>query len=122
MTLAACGSGPSDAALIRNEQPSTTTTTEPLPEGVVQIIITNGAFSPSNLELDVDEFWIVRWENRDEFEYVIEARRREFTSDPLPQGATFEVDFREFEPGLYRYSTTIGNQRIPGLIDTRPAQ
>jgi len=32
------------------------------------------------------------------------------------------VDFREFPPALYRYNTFLGNQRIPGLVDTRPAR
>lgn len=120
--VAACGSGPSDDALARNRQPSTTTTTEPLPEGVTIVRIDGGAFRPANLKLDLDETWIVQWENRDAEERELTATRGEFESGPLQSGGTFEVDFREFEPGLYRYQMFIGQQRIPGIVDTRPAQ
>ena len=39
LSLVACASGPSPAALDRNELPSATTTTEPPPEGVLVVII-----------------------------------------------------------------------------------
>jgi hypothetical protein len=67
-------SGPSDAVVAADRRPSTTTTTEPLPEGVFTIKISNGAFSPAVHELDLNEFQIVRWENLDDVTYVVTAR------------------------------------------------
>ncbi|MFQ5518070.1 MAG: hypothetical protein ACE5E8_10925 [Acidimicrobiia bacterium] len=125
MTLvaAACGSGPSPDAEARNQVPSTTTTTEPPPEGVVVVKIANAAFRPSNLTLDLTKEWIVKWTNQDDRTYVIESRTRdEFTSPEIPPGGEWEFDFRELEEGLHRYRMFVGNQRVPGLIDTRPEQ
>ena len=120
----ACASGPSPQALERNLEPSTTTTTEPPPEGITIVIIDNGRFSPSNLELDIEELWIVRWENQDPpREYQIISRDAGlFESEVIVPGESFEFDFSTLEPGLYRYNTFLGNQRIPGLVDTRPAR
>lgn len=123
LLAAACGSGPSPEALGRNLLPSTTTTTEPPPEGVVVVVISNGRFAPSNLNLDLDRLWIVRWENQDPpREYQIESRDGVFESPVLGPGESFEVDFSELPQGLYRYHTWLGNQRIPGLVDTRPTR
>ncbi len=139
IVVAACGSGPSPAALERNQQPSTTTTTEPPPEGVVVVIIENGRFSPSNLEIELSEFWIVEWQHNDapvtlldgtvrEREYQIISRDRNedrsfvFESPILMFGDVWQFDFREMPEGLYRYNTFLGQQRIPGLVDTRPAR
>lgn len=124
LLMSACSSGPSDAALEGGREPTTTTTTEPPPEGIVVVIIESGRFRPSNLKMDLDEAWIVQWRHEDtaEREYVIEARNGEFTSDVLTPGDTFEVDFREFDEGIYRYFSFLGNTRVPGSIDTRPAQ
>ncbi len=124
MLLAACASGPSQETLDRDRAPETTTTTEAPVEGNAIVSITNGSFRPSNLKIDLDVEWIVefRHEDSDEREYVIEARNGEFMSGPLNTGDVFEVDMREFEPGIYRYFAFLGNNRIPGSIDTRPDQ
>ncbi len=120
----ACGSGPTDAVAAAARVPQTTTTTEPPPEGVIVVTITNGAFRPSNLDVDLDEVWIVEWRHEDtaEREYVIEARNGEFMSPPLNTGDTFQVDFSEMEPNIYRYFSFLGNTRVPGTVDTRPEQ
>lgn len=139
LVLAACGSGPSPEALERDVAPSTTTTTEPPPEGVVVVRIENGRFAPSNLEIDLDETWIVKWEHLDapitnqdgsvvERIYQIISRDRDengdflFESPELEFGDVYEVDFSQYEPDLYRYNTFLGMQRIPGLVDTRPSR
>ena len=124
LLVAACGSGPSEAALALNRPPSTTTTTQPPPEGVFVVHISNGAFSPANLELDLVQYWIVEWRNDDPpREYQITSRDAGLFETPvLLPGDSFQVDFREFPPALYRYNTFLGNQRIPGLVDTRPAR
>jgi len=137
LLLAACGSGPSPEALERDVAPSTTTTTEPPPEGVVVVRIENGRFAPSNLEIEIDEVWIVEWHHLDapitnqdgsvvERVYQIISRDRDdngdflFESVELNFGDTFQVDFSAFEADIYRYNTFLGMQRIPGLVDTRP--
>ena len=123
--LGACGSGPSPEALAADRAPTTTTTTEAPPEGITVVIIEGGRFRPSNLKLDLDEFQIVEWRHEDsaEREYVIEAREGEFEPSPtLAPGDTFQVDFSELEPGIYRYYSFLGNNRIPGSVDTRPQQ
>lgn len=122
--FSACSSGPSDSALEDGKTPVSTTTTEPPPEGIVVVIIEGGRFRPSNLTVDLTENWIVEWRHEDsaEREYVLEGRKGEFTSPPLNTGDTFQVDFSEIEPGIYRYFSFLGNNRIPGSIDTRPDQ
>lgn len=124
VALVSCGSGPSPEVLAADRRPATTTTTEPPPEGVVFVRIANGAFRPSNLEIDPAETPIVRWVHEDdpEREYVIEARSGLFMSDPMTTGDTFEVDFSELEPGIYRYFAFLGRNRVPGTVDTRPNQ
>lgn len=123
LAAAACASGPSPEAIARDQAPATTTTTVALAEGVFGINISNGAFSPAVLELDIDEFQIIRWENADDVEYVIVSRDAgAFESPPIGQGEFFEFDISTLEPGVHRYSMQIGNNRVPGLIDTRPAQ
>ena len=122
LVAGACASGPSAATVEADRRPTTTTTTEPPPEGVFVVAIRNAAFRPANLQLDLDEFWIVECRNEDEREYVVEARRGEFMSPTLAQGDVYQVDLREFEPSLIRFFTFAGNQRIPGIIDTRPEQ
>jgi hypothetical protein len=119
-----CGSGPTDSVVAQARVPQTTTTTEPPPEGVVVVTISNGAFRPSNLDLDLTKEWIVEWrhEDTDEREYVIETRNGEFTSPTLKAGDVFAVDFSELDPNIYRYFSFIGNTRIPGSIDSRPEQ
>jgi len=123
--LGACASGPSDQALAANRQPTTTTTTEPPPQGVQVVIIEGGRFRPSNVELDLDEIWIIQWRHEDEAdrEYILEAREGEWETSPtLASGDTFQVDFSQLPPGIYRYFAYLGNNRIPGSIDTRPSQ
>lgn len=124
LLLGACASGPSEAALASGKIPVSTTTTEPPPEGITVVIIEGGRFRPSNLTLDLDVSWIVEWRHQDvaEREYTLEARNGEFTSGLLTPGDTFQVDFSELEPGIYRYFSFLGNNRIPGSIDTRPEQ
>jgi hypothetical protein len=124
LLLAACGSGPSPEALDRNQPPSTTTTTEAASAEVVVVRIENGKFSPSLLEIDLTKQWIVRWENDDPpREYTIISRTAGlFESPVIKPGESWEFDFSKVEPGLYRYHTFVGDQRIPGLIDTRPAR
>ncbi len=125
LLLGACASGPSESALAADRAPTTTTTTEPPPEGITVVIIEGGRFRPSNLKLDLNEFWIVEWRHEDsaEREYVIEAREGEWEPSPtLTPGDTFQVDLSDLEPGIYRYYSFLGNNRIPGSIDTRPEQ
>ena len=120
----ACGSGPSPQARARNQRPSTTTTTEPPPEGVFIVEISNGRFAPSNVELNLDATPIVRWENNDpprEYQ-IISNPIGTFESPVITPGEFWEFDFSTLEQGLYRYNTFLGQQRIPGLIDTRPAR
>jgi hypothetical protein len=121
VVLAACSSGPSPEALERNQRPSTTTTTEPPPEGVTVVGVIDGRFEPSILQFTLDEFWIVEFENRDTIEYQITSQTPgQFESPVLAPGDTWQLDMRDFEPGLHRYVTFVGNQRIPGLINTNP--
>lgn len=123
IVLAACSSGPSPVALERDQLPQAPTTTLPQPEGTILVIISNGRFAPSNLALDLNTHWIVRWENRDPpRQYVLRERNGLFESEVLEPGDAFEVDFSELPTGLYRYHTEIGAQRIPGLVDTRPSR
>jgi hypothetical protein len=122
LVAAGCASGPSDDAIARNVSPSTTTTTEPLPEGIALIRITNASFQPAVLELDPTVVPVVRWENLDDVEYIIFGRGDAFESPAVPPGGTWEFDFSTLEPAVYRYLIIRGNQTIPGLIDTRPAQ
>lgn len=121
LVASACASGPSSDDL---NAPTTTTTTEPPPEGVVVVTINNGAFRPSNLDVDLNETPIVRWLHEDtaEREYVIEARNGEFKSEPMNPGDSFEFDFSTLEPGIYRYFSFLGLTRVPGTVDTRPEQ
>lgn len=139
LVLVACGSGPSPTAIERNQQPSTTTTTEPPPQGVVVVSIDNGRFSPSNLEIELTEIWIVEWQHNDapvtladgtvrEREYQITSRDRNedssflFESALMVFGDVFQVDFSAYPEDLYRYNTFLGQQRIPGLVDTRASR
>lgn len=125
LLFGACSSGPSESAIAADRAPTTTTTTEAPPEGVVVVIIEGGRFRPSNLTLDLTEFQIVEWRHEDsaEREYVIEAREGEFeSSGPLNTGDTFRVDFSELGEGIFRYYSFLGNNRIPGSVDTRPEQ
>jgi len=139
LVIVACGSGPSPTAIERNQQPSTTTTTEPPPQGVVVVSIENGRFTPSNLEIELDEIWIVEWQHNDapitladgtvrEREYQIISRDRSedgsllFESAAMAFGDTYQVDFSAFPEDLYRYNTFLGQQRIPGLVDTRASR
>ncbi|MDH3425897.1 MAG: hypothetical protein OEM22_04420 [Acidimicrobiia bacterium] len=121
--VAACSSGPSPEALAADRRPAATTTTIPLAAGLFKIDISNGAFQPAVVELDLDEFQIVRWQNTDDREYVIVSRTRGlFESPPLAKGDIFEVDFTTLDVDVHRYFMEIGNQIVPGLIDTRPQQ
>lgn len=124
LVAGACGSGPTEAVLAQGRVPQTTTTTEPPPEGVVIVTISNGAFRPSNLDVDLDVATIVEWRHEDtgDREYVIEARTGEFMSEPLNAGDRFQVDFSELPPDIYRYFAILGNTRVPGTVDTRPEQ
>jgi hypothetical protein len=120
LVLAACGSGPSDTALEHNQPPPTTTTTTLPPEGMAVVTISNAKFAPALLQLDLTTTWLVRWVNQDPpREYVLSINGI-FESPLLAPGDSFEFDFSTLEPAIYRYNTYLGNQRIPGMIDTRP--
>jgi hypothetical protein len=128
MVAAACSSGPSDAVLASGRKASITTTTEAPPEGVYVVSISGGAFSPSNVKIDVAVTPVVEWRHVDdaEREYIIEARPRDgevpFVSETLKPGDVFRVDFGALPLDIYRYGATIGLTRIPGTIDSRPEQ
>ena len=115
-------SGPSDAVIAADRKPTTTTTTEPPPEGVAFIVIQNGAFRPAILPVDLDEVQIVQWTNEDDAEYLLTSTSDQWEPITLAKGDTFEFDFSTLPPAIYRHNATIGFQRIPGSIDTRPSQ
>ena len=117
----AIASSPSAEVTEAARLPTTTTTTEPPPEGVFIIQIDNGSFRPSNVHLDFDEAWIVKWVNEDPREYVLADKDGLFEAT-LAEGDEFEFDYRTLEPGIYRVFASVGFQRIPGTIDTRPDQ
>lgn len=117
----ALASSPSDEVTEAANLPTTTTTTEPPPEGVFIINIDNGSFRPSNVRLDLDEAWIVKWVNEDPREYVLADKSGLFETT-LAEGDEYEFDYSTLEPGIYRVFATVGFQRIPGTIDTRPEQ
>lgn len=118
----AIASGPSDEVLAADRRPTTTTTTEPPPEGVAFVTITNGAFRPAILNIDVTETQTVRWANEDDVDYLFTSTADLWEPVDLGPGAEFEFDFSTVEPGIYRYNATIGFQRVPGSVDTRPDQ
>jgi len=115
------GSSPSDDVAEAARLPTSTTTTEPPLEGVFVIRMNNGSFRPSNVQLNLDEAWIVKWVNDDPREYVLADKDNRFETI-LTEGAEFEFDYSTLEPGIYRVFATVGRQRIPGTIDTRPEQ
>jgi len=121
-------SGPSQATVDADRQPTTTTTTEPPAVGVVVVLLENGVLRPSNLEIDLEEIQIVHWINRDDNVFVIEDSGGAFASEPLGQGDEFEFDYSTLPPGLYRYRAVLetdslfGGVRVPGVVDSRPAQ
>jgi hypothetical protein len=117
----ASGSSPSDDVAEAARLPTSTTTTEPPLEGVFIIRISNGSFRPSNVLLDLDEVWNVKWVNDDPREYVLADMDDRFETT-LAEGAEFEFDYSTLEPGIYRVSATVGRNKIPGTIDTRPEQ
>ena len=115
LAATACASGPSPEALARNQTPSTTTTTEPPPEGTFVVETSNGRFAPSNVELPIDTTPIVRWENNDpprEYQ-IISSPVGIFESPVIKPGESWEFDFSTLDPGIYRYNTFLGRQRIP---------
>jgi hypothetical protein len=114
-------SGPSAATIAADRTPTSTTTTEPPPEGIAIVRIDNGVFRPANLKIDLDEVWIVRWINDDPREYVMVDSDGNFEVT-LAEGDTFEFDYSTLEPGIHRYKALIGFQRIPGSVDSRPSQ
>jgi len=121
-------SGPSQATIGADRQPTSTTTTEPPPEGVTIVFIDNGVLRPSNLEIDTTAIQVVKWINRDDREFILEESNGLFVSEPLGGGDEFEYDFSTQPNGLYRYKAILvtdslfGGVRIPGLVDTRAAQ
>lgn len=117
----AVASSPSADVTEAAKLPTTTTTTEPPPEGVFLVLLDNGSFRPSNVLLDLDEVWIVKWTNNDDREYLMADKEGHFEV-VLGPGDEFEFDYSTLEPGIYRVFATVGFNRIPGTIDTRPAQ
>jgi hypothetical protein len=114
-------SGPSEATVTADRRPTTTTTTEAPPEGVAIVRIDNGVFRPASLKIDLDEVWVVKWINDDPREYLMVDSGGNFEVT-LGEGDTFEFDYSTLEPGIHRYNATIGFQRIPGSVDSRPSQ
>ncbi len=114
-------SAPSDQVAQADNKPTTTTTTEPPPEGVFVVRLDNGTFRPANVALDLDETWIVKWINEDPREYILADKDDQFEVTLAP-GDEFEFDYSTLEPGIYRVFASVGFQRIPGTIDSRPAQ
>jgi hypothetical protein len=114
-------SSPSDAVTDKAAAPTTTSTTLPAPQGDEVVRISNGSFRPSNVKLALEETWIVKWVNEDPREYFLADKTGLFEA-PLPPGAEFQFDYSTVEPGIYRVSATVGAQRIPGTIDSRPDQ
>jgi hypothetical protein len=121
-------SGPSQATIDSGRLPTSTSTTEPPPEGVVVVFIDNGTLRPSNLEINIDAIQTVQWINRDDREFILEDAESNFVSDPLGKGDMFEFDFSTVPQGLYRYKAILvtdsifGGVRIPGLVDSRAEQ
>lgn len=115
-------SSPSDEVVSSGRQPTTTTTTEPPPEGVAFVTISNGVFSPSTLKMDTTVTQIVKWTNEDKFEYLLTSAEDAWEPITLMEGDTFEFDFSTLEPGIHRYNATLGFNRVPGSVDTRPDQ
>ncbi len=113
-------SAPSDAVVAADRKPTTTTTTEPPPEGVAFIQILNGAFRPAILPLDLEVTQTVVWTNDDDVTYLLTSG--EWDDYEIEPGGQFEFDFSDLPPAIYRYNATIGFQRIPGSVDTRPDQ
>ncbi|GMQ98665.1 MAG: hypothetical protein BMS9Abin17_1187 [Acidimicrobiia bacterium] len=114
-------STPSSATVEADRKPTTTTTTEPPPEGVTVVRISNGVFRPANLRIDLDVIQTVKWVNEDDREYNLVSSNKEFDVMLAP-GEEFEFDYSTVEPGINRYNALIGFQRIPGSVDSRPAQ
>ncbi len=121
-------SGPSQATIDAGRLPTSTTTTEPPPEGVTVVFIDNGVLRPSNLEINTEAVQIVQWINRDEREFIMEDSTGNFVSEPMRKGDMFEFDYSTLPPGLYRYKAILvtdsifGGVRIPGLVDSRAEQ
>ena len=114
-------SAPSDQVAQADNKPTTTTTTEPPPQGVFVVRLDNGTFRPANVALDLDETWIVKWVNEDPREYLLADKDDHFEVTLAPADE-FEFDYSTLEPGVYRVFASVGFQRIPGTIDSRPAQ
>ena len=115
-------SAPSADVIKADRQPTTTTTTEPPPPGAAFVVISNGSFKPSILELDLTEIHLVQWTNEDPIDYVLTSADDLWEEVPLTQGDQFEFDFSSVEPAIYRMHASIGFNRIPGSVDTRPDQ
>ena len=115
-------SAPSASVIEADRQPTTTTTTEPPPPGVAFVVISNGSFQPSILELDLTDIHIVQWTNEDALEYEFSSADDLWETFTLSEGDQFEFDFSTVEPAIYRQKASIGFNRIPGSVDTRPEQ
>ncbi len=59
--------------------------------------------------------------NGDSREYLLADKGGLFEVTLAP-GDEFEFDYSTLEPDIYRVFATVGFNRIPGTIDTRPAQ
>jgi hypothetical protein len=115
-------SAPANTVVEADRKPTTTTTTEPPPPGVTFVVIKNGSFSPSILKMDLNEVQIVEWTNEDPLEYVLSSSTDEWEPVILNKGDQFEFDFSPLEVGIHRFHATIGFNKIPGSVDTRPDQ
>ena len=126
LVTAACSSGPSASALESARAPSTTTTTEAAPEGVVVVEIEDGRISPSILKINPDEFWIVQFVHKDDPKriYEIVFKKGEFENSPVMNtGDIYEVDLRNLDDrGIIRYRVVLEGTLtggLPGTINTR---
>ena len=114
-------STPSAATVEADRTPTTTSTTAPPPEGVTVVRLSNGVFRPANLKIDLNVVQTVKWINEDDREYNLVSSNKEFEVVLAP-GDEFEFDYSTVEPAINRYNALIGFQRIPGSVDSRPAQ
>jgi hypothetical protein len=110
-----------DLALSSVDRPTELVIPGEPPVAVVEI--RSGAFHPAVLELDPAVWTVIRWENTDtDRTYVVTAKDGEFESPPIPPGGSWELDVSEFEPGIYRYYTVIGEARAPASFEIVPAK
>jgi hypothetical protein len=85
-------------------------------------VISNRSFSPNILAMDLNEVQIVEWTNEDPLEYTLTSSTEASEPVTLNKGDQFEFDFSTLEVGIHRLHASIGFNKIPGSVDTRPNQ